>query len=43
MTFDRGDAIGLGVIAGAIGLLVFYVIPRIELAIAAVDLLIGGK
>jgi hypothetical protein len=41
-TFDRGDILALGVFAGGLCILVLYVIPRIEIAIALFDRIIGG-
>ena len=42
MDFDRCEALALGIFAAGVGLLVFYVIPRIELAIAVFDHAFGG-
>jgi hypothetical protein len=42
VSFDRYDALALGVFAAGVGAFVFYIIPRIEFAIAAFDHIIGG-
>lgn len=42
MTIDRYEALALGVFAAGVGLFVFYIIPRIEIAIALVDRITGG-
>lgn len=42
MHFDRGDALALLPFLGGVALVVFYIIPRIEFAIAAFELVTGG-
>jgi hypothetical protein len=42
MVFDRYDALALGAFAAGVAGFVFYIIPRIEFAIAAFDHIIGG-
>lgn len=42
MIFDRYDALALAAIVAAVGAFVFYVVPRIEVAIAVLDRIIGG-
>jgi hypothetical protein len=41
MIIDRAEALALAAFAAGVGLFVFYIIPRIEFAIAAFDHL-GG-
>lgn len=42
MTIDRVEMLALAVIAAGVGVFVFYVIPRIEFAIAAFDHIMRG-
>jgi hypothetical protein len=37
MIIDRAEALALAAFAAGVGLFVFYIIPRIEFAIAAFD------
>ncbi len=37
MLFDRYDALALAALAAGVGAFVFYVVPRIDLAIAVFD------
>ena len=37
MHFDRFDALALAVFTASVGAFVFYIVPRIDLAIAAFD------
>ena len=39
---DRVEVLALAVFAAGVGVLAFYIIPRIEFAIAAFDHIIGG-
>jgi hypothetical protein len=39
---DRVEVFALALFAAGAGLFVFYIIPRIEFAIAAFDIIIGG-
>lgn len=42
MRIDRAEALALAAFAGGVAILVFYVIPRIEFAIALFDRLTRG-
>jgi hypothetical protein len=42
MSIDRYEVLALGVFAAGVTVFVFVVIPRIEIAIALVDRIIGG-
>jgi hypothetical protein len=42
MSIDRYEVLALGVFAAGVGAFVFYVIPRIETAIALVDRITSG-
>jgi hypothetical protein len=42
MHVDRWDVLALGTVAGGVALVVFFIIPRIEIAIALFDRIAGG-
>lgn len=42
MIIDRAEALALAAFAAGVGLFLFYIVPNIEIAIAAFDLVTKG-